>query len=213
LTRPLVQRLDHLQVVEIDRDIIARLRQEYSPGKLTVHAGDALVFDFGHLAGDSGAGLRIVGNLPYNISTPLLFHLASFGTCVRDMHFMLQKGSRRAHGRCPRQWRLRPSVGDAAIPVRDGASARCAARGFRSPAQGHSAVVRLIPRAAADLSARDERHFATLGVDSLQRSAARCCATVSGDCSKTLSWRRSALRQAVGPRNCRSMTTFCWLIV
>jgi 16S rRNA (adenine1518-N6/adenine1519-N6)-dimethyltransferase len=49
------------------------------------------LFDFGHLAGGAGAGLRIVGNLPYNISTPLLFHLAGFGGSVRDMHFMLQK--------------------------------------------------------------------------------------------------------------------------
>jgi 16S rRNA (adenine1518-N6/adenine1519-N6)-dimethyltransferase len=91
LTNPLLTRLDHLQVVEIDRDIIARLRQGFSPEKLTVHSGDALVFDFGQLARDAGAGLRVVGNLPYNISTPLLFHLAGFAHRVRDMHFMLQK--------------------------------------------------------------------------------------------------------------------------
>ena len=91
LTGPLLRRLDHLHVVEIDRDIVARLRQAYAPEKLTVHAGDALVFAFGELANTAGTGLRIVGNLPYNISTPLLFHLSGFGNCVRDMHFMLQK--------------------------------------------------------------------------------------------------------------------------
>lgn len=87
LTEPLLSRAGHLHVVEIDRDLIARLRQRYDLEKLTIHAGDALAFDFGAL----GHHLRIVGNLPYNISTPLLFHLASFAEHIRDMHFMLQK--------------------------------------------------------------------------------------------------------------------------
>lgn len=86
LTRPLLQHLDHLHVVEIDRDIIARLQHEYSPSKLTIHAGDALRFDFAILP----APFRIVGNLPYNISSPLLFHFARYAARVRDMHFMLQ---------------------------------------------------------------------------------------------------------------------------
>ncbi len=86
LTRPLLQRLDHLHVVEIDRDIIARLQHDYPQNKLTIHAGDALQFDFASLP----APLRIVGNLPYNISSPLLFHFAAYAEQVRDMHFMLQ---------------------------------------------------------------------------------------------------------------------------
>ncbi|OWY41044.1 16S rRNA (adenine(1518)-N(6)/adenine(1519)-N(6))-dimethyltransferase [Xenophilus sp. AP218F] len=88
ITRPLLQRLKHLHVVEIDRDIISRLEAEFPPEKLTIHAGDALAFDF---ASVSDQPLKIVGNLPYNISTPLLFHLASYGQRVTDMHFMLQK--------------------------------------------------------------------------------------------------------------------------
>lgn len=88
ITRPLLQRLKHLHVVEIDRDIISRLRSEFAPDRLTIHEGDALAFDFASV----GTGpIKIVGNLPYNISTPLLFHLASFGQRVIDMHFMLQK--------------------------------------------------------------------------------------------------------------------------
>ncbi len=87
MTDPLVERLGHLHVVEIDRDLIARLHERYSPERLTIHEGDALKFDFGTL----GAPLRVVGNLPYNISTPLLFHLAGFAAQVRDMTFMLQK--------------------------------------------------------------------------------------------------------------------------
>lgn len=87
LTEPLLEVLPVLHVVEIDRDLIARLRLAHSPDRLVIHEGDALDFDFGAL----GDGLRIVGNLPYNISTPLLFHLATFADRVRDMHFMLQK--------------------------------------------------------------------------------------------------------------------------
>ncbi|AUH53063.1 16S rRNA (adenine(1518)-N(6)/adenine(1519)-N(6))-dimethyltransferase [Chromobacterium sp. ATCC 53434] len=88
ITKPLLARLPHLHVVEIDRDIIERLRAEHPADKLTIHAGDALAFDFGAV---SDKPLKIVGNLPYNISTPLLFHLASYGNRVLDMHFMLQK--------------------------------------------------------------------------------------------------------------------------
>jgi len=87
MTDPLVGRLGHLHVVEIDRDLIARLHERYAAEQLTIHEGDALKFDFGTL----GAPLRVVGNLPYNISTPLLFHLAGFAAQVRDMTFMLQK--------------------------------------------------------------------------------------------------------------------------
>lgn len=83
-------RLDHLHVVEIDRDLIARLKTAHSPDKLTIHEGDALKFDFGTLIAD-GAPLRVVGNLPYNISTPILFHLADYAEQVKDMTFMLQK--------------------------------------------------------------------------------------------------------------------------
>ena len=89
LTGPLLERIDHLHVVEIDRDLIARLKQRFPPGRLTIHEGDALEFDFGALKGDGP--LKIVGNLPYNISSPLLFHLVPFASLVYDMHFMLQK--------------------------------------------------------------------------------------------------------------------------
>ena len=87
LTRPLLETLPHLTVVEIDRDIVARLAANYPPARLTIHQGDALDFDFAAL----GPDLRLVGNLPYNISTPLLFHLLEFLPHLRDMTFMLQK--------------------------------------------------------------------------------------------------------------------------
>jgi 16S rRNA (adenine1518-N6/adenine1519-N6)-dimethyltransferase len=87
LTRPLLEKLPHLHAIELDRDLAARLRAEFPPDRLTVHEGDALKFDFARF----GSDLRVVGNLPYNISSPLLFHLASFAGQIRDLHFMLQK--------------------------------------------------------------------------------------------------------------------------
>ncbi len=87
LTKPLLAQLKHLHCVEIDRDIIARLEKAYLPERVTIHGVDALKFDFGSL----GEKLRIVGNLPYNISSPLLFHLAEYRDRIVDMHFMLQK--------------------------------------------------------------------------------------------------------------------------
>lgn len=84
-----MERVPSLQVVELDRDLVARLQRRFGD-KLVVHAGDALAFDFGALH-VPGRPLRIVGNLPYNISSPLLFHLSAFADRVRDQHFMLQK--------------------------------------------------------------------------------------------------------------------------
>jgi 16S rRNA (adenine1518-N6/adenine1519-N6)-dimethyltransferase len=87
LTRPLVQRAGHLIAIEIDRDLAARLRSEFPSQQLTLIEADALAFDWGSLPGP----LRLVGNLPYNISSPLLFSLAPVAERVVDQHFMLQK--------------------------------------------------------------------------------------------------------------------------
>ncbi|MCK9507985.1 MAG: 16S rRNA (adenine(1518)-N(6)/adenine(1519)-N(6))-dimethyltransferase RsmA [Pigmentiphaga sp.] len=87
LTQPLLERLDFLNVVEIDRDLAARLRNTYSPKRLQVTEADALTVDFKQF----GERLRVVGNLPYNISSPLLFHLIDAAEQVYDQHFMLQR--------------------------------------------------------------------------------------------------------------------------
>jgi 16S rRNA (adenine1518-N6/adenine1519-N6)-dimethyltransferase len=89
LTEQLLRSGARLHVVELDRDLVAQWRTRENP-RFSVHAADALDFDFRAIA-PPGGGLRIVGNLPYNISTPLLFHLLAQGDCVRDMHFMLQR--------------------------------------------------------------------------------------------------------------------------
>ena len=86
LTEPLIERAGKLEAIEVDRDLASALAARFPPYRLTVHCADALEFDFGRFP----AGMRLFGNLPYNISTPLLFHLAGYAERVRDMHFMLQ---------------------------------------------------------------------------------------------------------------------------
>ena len=91
LTEPVIERAKKLSVVELDRDLAERLRHHpFLAPHLTIYETDALKFDFAQLATDEKP-LRIFGNLPYNISTPLIFHLLTFKDKVQDMHFMLQK--------------------------------------------------------------------------------------------------------------------------
>jgi len=88
ITAPLLADAGCMHAIELDRDLAAQLRRRFQDeSKLTIHEADALRFDYATL----GDGLRIVGNLPYNISTPLLFHLLNFRAHIADMHFMLQK--------------------------------------------------------------------------------------------------------------------------
>ena len=92
LTIPVSEQLDHLTVIEIDRDLAERLKQNpLLNNKLTIIEQDALTFDFYKLADELGKPLRVFGNLPYNISTPLMFHLFEYANKIVDMHFMLQK--------------------------------------------------------------------------------------------------------------------------
>lgn len=152
MTEPLIERVGHLHVVEIDRDLIARLHERYTPAQVTVHEGDALKFDFGSL----GAPLRIVGNLPYNISTPILFHLAEFASAVKDMTFMLQKevvmrmvaepGSEE-YGRLSVMLQYRFRMGRL-FDVPPGA--------FRPAPKVMSSIVRMAPLPVEQLGARDE---------------------------------------------------------
>jgi 16S rRNA (adenine1518-N6/adenine1519-N6)-dimethyltransferase len=177
LTTPLLTRLKHLHVVEIDRDLIAWLREHFPADRLTVHAADALRFDFGSLLDSplppgEGLGvreparptqpLRVVGNLPYNISSPLLFHLAEYAGRIADMHFMLQKEvvDRMAaapdtpdYGRLSVMLQARFRVMKL-FNVPPGA--------FNPPPKVDSAVVRLVPLPADAIPYRDARRFADI---------------------------------------------------
>src|SRR5690242_18422289 len=87
LTGALIERAGRIAAIEIDRELAARLREGFPSDRLALHEADALAFDFATL----GQNLRVVGNLPYNISSPLLFHLATFEARLRDIHAMLQR--------------------------------------------------------------------------------------------------------------------------
>lgn len=158
LTRPLLERLPHLHAVELDRDIVARLRKTWPAERLTIHAGDALKFDFGALGDD----LRIVGNLPYNISSPLLFHLMTFAPHIRDLHFMLQKEvvermvaapGTSDYGRLSVMLQRRFHL-ERLLDVPPVA--------FDPAPKVDSAVVRLIPKTPAEIAPLDEAMFARI---------------------------------------------------
>ena len=92
LTIPVSKLVDHLTVIEIDRDLASRLVENpFLQNKISVIEQDALNFDFNQLSDTLGLPLRVFGNLPYNISTPLMFHLFEYASIIIDMHFMLQK--------------------------------------------------------------------------------------------------------------------------
>jgi len=145
-----------MHAVELDRDIIARLQKAYPPERLILHGGDALKFDFAQLGDD----LRIVGNLPYNISSPLLFHLVAFSAQIRDMHFMLQKEvvarmtaepSTHDYGRLSVMLQRRFHL-EWLLDVPPSA--------FNPAPKVDSAVVRLIPKTPDEIVALDEALFA-----------------------------------------------------
>ena len=156
LTRELLPRMGHLHVIEIDRDLAAALRAGFPGEKLTVHEGDALDFDFDSLP----SPLRVVGNLPYNVSTPILFRMAAIADRLRDCVFMLQKEvvermvaepSTPDYGRLSvmLQYRFNMAL---AVRVPPGA--------FTPPPKVDSAVVRMEPLGADRPRARDETLFA-----------------------------------------------------
>ncbi|OAM51869.1 16S rRNA (adenine(1518)-N(6)/adenine(1519)-N(6))-dimethyltransferase [Methylovorus sp. MM2] len=156
LTKPLLQKIPHLHVVEIDRDIISWMQNHYAQASLTIHNTDALKFDFSTL----GQHIRVVGNLPYNISTPILFHLLDNIANIIDMHFMLQKEvvermvavpSTSAYGRLSvmLQYRLQMEYLFTVPP-----------EAFDPAPKVESAFVRAIPYATLPYVAKDESLFA-----------------------------------------------------
>jgi 16S rRNA (adenine1518-N6/adenine1519-N6)-dimethyltransferase len=156
LTEPVCEQVASLTVVELDRDLAARLRTHpFMASKLTIIEADALKFDFSTLL-QAGNPLRIFGNLPYNISTPLMFHLFSFATQVKDMHFMLQKEvvnrlaavpGNKNYGRLSVMAQYHCQI----MPV-----LHVPPEAFNPPPKVDSAVVRLIPHAVRPVSVINE---------------------------------------------------------
>jgi len=166
LTEPLIERIavpgSPMHAVELDRDLIVRLQKRFGE-RLALHAGDALAFDFASLVETrEKPTLRIVGNLPYNISSPLLFHLIAFAPLVVDQHFMLQNevvermvaepGSK-AFGRLSVMLQYRYAM-DKLLDVPP--------ESFQPPPKVDSAIVRMIPYAPHELADVDPTVLGTL---------------------------------------------------
>ena len=158
LTEALLERLDRLEVIEIDRDLAERLASQYPSPHLRVHAKDALKVDYGAL----GERLRVVGNLPYNISSALLFRLIGYADIIRDIHVMLQREvvdrmvaapASADYGRLTVMLGYRFHV-ERLFNVSAGV--------FRPQPKVESAFVRLLPRAPLTWPASDERLLARI---------------------------------------------------
>ncbi|MCD8549031.1 MAG: 16S rRNA (adenine(1518)-N(6)/adenine(1519)-N(6))-dimethyltransferase RsmA [Shewanella xiamenensis] len=155
LTEPVASSIDNLTVVELDRDLVERLQHHpVLKDKLTIHQGDALQFDFSQLV-VPGKKLKVFGNLPYNISTPLMFHLFEFAELIETMHFMLQKEvvlrlsaspGTKAYGRLTVMAQYFCQV----VPVLE-----VPPHSFAPPPKVDSAVVRLLPYAEKPFPCKD----------------------------------------------------------
>ncbi len=158
LTAKLINNVAKLDVVEIDRDLVETLKQQFASETLVIHAADALRFDFSEL----GPNLRIVGNLPYNISTPLLFHISQYSDQIVDMHFMLQKEvvermvgvpSTSQYGRLSVMLQYRFDMEHVlTVP----------ATAFRPMPKIESAIIHMLPIPRADLNVQDEKILARI---------------------------------------------------
>lgn len=156
LSAPLLQRLRVLHAIEIDRDASRALQERFAPDRLRVHVGDALKFDFSSL----GTSLRVVGNLPYHISTPLLFRMDEEHARIRDCHFMLQREvvqrmvaapASAQFGRLSVMLQYRWQM-EALFDVPPDA--------FRPRPKVWSSIIRLVPHPAPPHPAQDEAMFA-----------------------------------------------------
>lgn len=179
MTQPLLERAGALTVIELDRDLAARLRASGRPG-LSVVEADVLDVDFAALAAQAGRLLRVVGNLPYNISSPILFHLLPVAHAVRDQHFMLQKEvvdrmaakpGGKDYGRLSVMLQWRYAI-EAVLDVPPQA--------FEPPPRVDSAVVRLVPHPPETVAAIDAARLGTL-------------------VAAAFSQRRKLLRHSLGP--------------
>ena len=199
LSEPLLEACPSMQMIELDRDLIPGLRaQFFRYPELTIHEGDALRFDYHAIAGKGP--IRAVGNLPYNIATPLIFRLLEFGDVIRDMHFMLQKEvvERMAAAPGESQW------GRLAIMTQY----RCRVQplftvgsGAFSPApKVESAIVRLVPHATIDNPAHDPELLARVvrtAFNARRKTLRKALAPLFGDDD----WPRLGVDPTLRPQN------------
>ncbi|TDR32002.1 16S rRNA (adenine(1518)-N(6)/adenine(1519)-N(6))-dimethyltransferase RsmA [Hydromonas duriensis] len=162
LTAPLLEYMPHMHAVELDRDLVTRLQQRFKPSQLTIHSTDALNFDFLSIPAAETAQRKVVGNLPYNISSPLLFHLVEFAPHIDMQVFMLQKEviermvaspSDKAYGRLSVMLQYRYEM-EHLFDVPPHA--------FTPAPKVTSAIVRMYPKPVSARHATDENHLSKL---------------------------------------------------
>jgi 16S rRNA (adenine1518-N6/adenine1519-N6)-dimethyltransferase len=169
MTEPLLEACKQMEAIELDRDLLPGLRAQFAvQGGLTLHNADALKFDFCSLMSDERP-LRVVGNLPYNISTPLIFHLIEQSNCIQDMHFMLQQ-------EVVNRLAAAPGGGDygrLSIMVQYHCEVEklfgVPPEAFNPPPKVHSAIVRLTPYETPPIPARDVKTLSQLVTQSFQQ--------------------------------------------
>lgn len=158
ITGPLLERVSKLDVVEIDHELAEAIDEELGGNRLTVHNADALKFDFRELA-TANSQMRLVGNLPYNISSPLLFHILTFDSLFKDIHVMLQKevvarmtaqSGNKTYGRLTVAIAARCGV-ESLFDIKPGS--------FTPPPRVDSSFVRLVPDARRRALIDDEAAF------------------------------------------------------
>jgi len=185
LTQPLLEVCEHLTVIELDRDLAAQLPSRVNhPQQLRIVEADALRFDFAPLA-ETGKPLRVVGNLPYNISTPLLFHLASFHTVITEMLFMLQKEvvermvaavATKAYGRLSVMMQYAFAL-EHLFDVAPSA--------FFPPPKVDSSIVRLTPYQSLPVAAIDAAFFEKIVAQAFSQRRKTLRNTLKGVCTET----------------------------
>ncbi len=162
LTIPLCEKLERLHVVEVDRELAAALPGRVThPERLVVHEADALEFDFGTLA-KGARTLRVVGNLPYNISTPLLFHLLTFAAAILDIHVMLQREVVERMTAAPGGKEYGRLTVMLALHARAEVCFHVGPGAFTPAPKVWSTVVRIVPHAAPPFVVTDRARFAAL---------------------------------------------------
>lgn len=170
LTEPVARQIDHLTVIELDRDLASRLQHHPQlKDKLTIRQQDAMTVDFAEMAKEAGQPLRIFGNLPYNISTPLMFHLFSYTHAIRDMFFMLQKEvvnrlvagpDSKAYGRLSVMAQYYCQI----VPVLE-----VPPGAFRPAPKVDSAVVKLIPHASLPYPVKNITHLSRITTEAFNQ--------------------------------------------
>lgn len=169
LTLPLLKRAGRLEVIELDRDLIPELvARARGHGELIVHQADVLSFDFAALAG-AGRRLRLCGNLPYNISTPLLFHVLDTAAQLVDLHFMLQKEVVARMAAAPGNGEYGRLTVMLAVHCRVERLFEVGPGAFHPPPRVDSAIVRLTPHPRPPFHIADPRRFAQVVAHAFQQ--------------------------------------------